>query len=89
MNKLKIENSSSIELLTAEEMKRIYGGSITSVKIYNCLCSNSVDNKENLSITGFKATSSEAAVNALKYGKCKDYYNVKCACVATIAGTSC
>lgn len=89
MKRLILTDVPSTELLTVEEMKSLYGGVTTSVRIYNCVCSEHHEGKDNASINGVKAMSETAAVNSLKKDRCKEYERVECACVATISGTSC
>lgn len=66
MKRLILTDVPSTELLTVEEMKSLYGGVTTSVRIYNCVCSEHHEGKDNASINGVKAMSETAAVNSLK-----------------------
>lgn len=45
MKRLILTDVPSTELLTVEEMKSLYGGVTTSVRIYNCVCSEHHEGK--------------------------------------------
>jgi hypothetical protein len=79
MKKIKLLETSAAELMTAAEMKQIYGGSGSVLAIYKCSCSG--PRLANLTDVIIKATSSGAAAGGAQSGSCKDYPSEGISCV--------